>query len=341
MRTPKTMQALVLPQYGKTIGDAIRSLDVRERKIPKLGPAQVLVRVEGAPCNPSDLMFLKDQYGVTKTLPCVPGWEGAGTVVAAGSPLGQWLVGRRVAVGGQNDRDGTWAEYYVARVLGCVPLRDDLPIEQGATLLINPLTAAGLLETARRHGHKAVVQSAAASQVGRMVNVLAREDRVNVLNIVRRQAQGDLLREQGAIHILDSSDPDFAQQLRSECKRLKITAAFDAVAGEMTGTLLHSLGRGGTAYVYGALAEQAVGGIHPIGVIFRGHRVEGFYLGGWLSGTGIVKALRAAPRIQRLMVEGRLGTAVAATVSLAEAPDALLRYKDNMTDGKVVITPNA
>ncbi len=341
MPNPKTMQALVLPQYGKSVGDAIRSLDVRERKIPRLGPAQVLVRVEGAPCNPSDLMFLKDQYGVTKTLPCVPGWEGAGTVVAAGSPLGQWLVGRRVAMGAQNDRDGTWAEYYVASALACVPLREDLPIEQGATLLINPLTAAGLLETARRHGHKAIVQSAAASQVGRMVNVLAREDRVPVLNIVRRQEQVDLLLKQGAIHILNSSDPDFAQQLRAECKRLKITAAFDAVAGEMTGTLLNSLGRGGTVYVYGALSEQAVGSIHPIGVIFRGHRVEGFYLGGWLKGAGIVRALRAAPRIQRLMVEGKLGTAVAETVSLAEAPEALLRYKENMTDGKVVIAPTA
>ena len=82
-----------------------------------------------------------------------------------------------------------------------------------------------------------------------------------------------------------------------------------------------------------------MGGVHPIGVIFREHRIEGFYLGGWIRGLGIVRALRAAARIQRLMVEGKLETAVAATPSLAEAPAALLRYKEKMTDGKIVISP--
>lgn len=154
---PTDMKALVLNAYNSDLDTAIRSLRVGVRPLPKLTPGQVLVKVEAAPCNPSDLLFLQKRYGVVKTLPTVPGWEGAGTVVAAGSLLGKWLVGRRVAVGGQGDQDGTWAEYFVADAFGgCIPLRKDLDIEQGATLLVNPLTAVGLLDEAKKRSVKAV-----------------------------------------------------------------------------------------------------------------------------------------------------------------------------------------
>src|SRR6187455_3301358 len=112
---PEKMRAVVLEEYRENGADAIRGLAVRERPVGKPRRGQVLVRVEAAPCNPSDVLLLQGLYGTKKTLPAVPGWEGAGTVVASGGGLhANYLVGMRVACAVQDDRDGTWAEYTVA-----------------------------------------------------------------------------------------------------------------------------------------------------------------------------------------------------------------------------------
>lgn len=340
MKIPTKMNALVLDTYPNDLETAIENLQVAQRPLPQLKAHQVLVKIAAAPCNPSDLMFLTNKYGVTKPLPAVPGWEGAGTVVAAGSPLGRWLVGRRVAVGGQDvNRDGTWAEYYVTSAFGCVPLQDGVDWAQGATLLINPLTAAGLLDTAKQQGHHAVVQNAAASQVGRLVIKLAQDTKTPLVNIVRRQEQVELLQTMGAEHVLNSNDEDFVEQLRDHCYRLKITAAFDAIAGAATGELLDAMPSGGTAFVYGALSNQGCSAIDPVGVIFRGKRIEGFYLGKWMQGTAIVRALRATNKIQKWMAAGEFQTIIQRRASLSEASAALLHYVDHMTDGKILVQP--
>ncbi|MCB0063336.1 MAG: zinc-binding dehydrogenase [Caldilineaceae bacterium] len=337
---PTTMNAIVIDDYQAALREAIRSLYVGERPVPKLKAHQVLVKIHAAPCNPSDLMFIAGRYGVSKPLPAVPGWEGAGTVVAAGSLLGQWLVGRRVAVGGQDrNRDGTWADYVVASAFGCIPLRDGVDWDQGATLVINPLTAAGLLSTAKQQGHRAVVQNAAAGQVGRMVIKLAQKAGTPLVNIVRRQEQVELLQQLGAEHILNSSDPDYGDQLRDRCERLKVTAAFDAVAGPATGELFNAMARGGTVYVYGALSNKKSSDLNTGDIIFRGKRVEGFYLGAWTSGTNLLRALRAANEIQQMMAAGEFQTTVQRRASFAEAPEALLQYVDNMTEGKILFQP--
>ena len=115
---PKNMRAVVLEEYHDDVAAAIGGLKVRERPVPTPRRGQVLVRIEAAPCNPSDLLLLQGKYGTLKTLPTVPGWEGAGTVVASGGGLyGRWLVGKRVACAlRSSNRDGTWAEYFVANV---------------------------------------------------------------------------------------------------------------------------------------------------------------------------------------------------------------------------------
>src|SRR5690606_33818110 len=112
--------------------------------------------------------------GAIKTLPTVPGWEGAGTVVASGGGLlAGWLQGKRVACALQADRDGTWAQYFVANAAECIPLKSRLSTEQGASLIINPMTALALLKTAQRGGHRAAVHTASASQLGRILLMLA------------------------------------------------------------------------------------------------------------------------------------------------------------------------
>ena len=339
---PHHMRALLLEQYRDNMADAIQELKVVDRPMPSPSRGQVLVKIEAAPCNPSDLLLLQGKYGVLKTLPCVPGWEGAGTVVAAGGGwLANWLRGKRVACGGQDDRDGTWAEFMVADATKCIPLKRRLPMEQAATMIVNPLTAMGLLDTARREGHRAAVHTAGASQLGRMLLTMATEANYPIIHVVRRDAQVEMLKLLGAKYVLNSSAETFADQFQSACSSWNATAAFEAVAGEMSGTVINLMPPGSTAYVYGALSEEPCGNIDPIELIFRDKTVTGFYLGKWLRDRGMIGILRASGRVQRMLIEGRIETAVQRTITLDDAVDGLTEYINNMTLGKVLITPHA
>ena len=338
---PDRTHALVLHEYREEIADAIDSLKVEQRPVPTLKRGQVLIRIDAAPCNPSDLLLLQGKYGALKTLPTVPGWEGAGTVVASGGgPLAWWLKDKQVACGQQEDRDGTWAEYVVANAAECIPLKRKLRMEQAASLIINPLTAIGLLETARRGGHRAAVHTAGASQLGRMLVAMAAELNYPIINVVRREAQVELLNSLGAAHVLNSSEDDFVDQLQAVSARLQATAAFEAVGGEMTGKVFNVLPEGSSVYVYGALSEEACDNIDPIELIFRQKTVNGFYLGTWLQERGSLGVLRAASRAQKMLIDGRIETKVQRTVSLEEAVDGLRQYVDHMTDGKLLIMPH-
>jgi NADPH:quinone reductase-like Zn-dependent oxidoreductase len=339
---PDRMRALVLSEYHEDVAESIAGLRVEEQSVQAPRRGQVLVRIEAASCNPSDLLLLQGKYGSLKTLPAVPGWEGVGTVVASGGGLlAWWLKGKRVACGLQGDRDGTWAEYAVAGATECIPLKRRLDTEQAASLIINPLTAMGLLDTARRGGHRAAVQTAGASQLGRMLLVMAAKANFPIINVVRREAQVELLKSLGAAYVLDSSSEDFVEQLKTACADLGATTAFEAVAGDMTGTLLAAMPCGATVYVYGALSEEHCGNIDPIEVIFHEKTVTGFYLGTWLRRRGSLGILRAAARVQQMIIDGLIETRVQRRVGLDEAIDGLKQYVDHMTDGKVLILPHS
>jgi NADPH:quinone reductase len=340
-RIPEKMRAVLLSQYHEEVGDAIRGLKVMERPVPRLGRGQVLVRIAAAPCNPSDLLLLQGKYGTLKTLPTVPGWEGAGTVVASGGGLlGRWLLGKRVACAVRSNRDGTWAEYVAVRADNCIRLKSAMPMEQAASLIINPMTALAMLEMARKAGHRAAVHTVGASQVGRMMIAMAADLNYPLINVVWRDAQAEVVRSLGATHVLNSTSEKFGDELKSLCKRLKATAAFEAIAGDMTGTVINAMPPGATAYVYGALSQEACGNIDPIGLVFHNKTVTGFFLGNWLDKRGVIGILRAAGRVQRMIIDGRIGTVVQRRLKLDEVVDGLLQYVGSMTDGKVLIMPH-
>src|SRR5262245_28454878 len=266
-KIPETMRAMVLSEYREDVADAINGLKVMDCPVPRPRRGQVLVKIAAAPCNPSDLLLLQGKYGTLKKLPTVPGWEGAGTVVAnGGGLLGRWLMGKRVACALRTDRDGTWAEYFVANAKNCIPLKAELPIEQAASLIVNPLTAVGLLDTAHRAGHRAAIHTAGASQLGRMMLVMANEMNYPLINVVRREAQAELIKSLGAEYVLNSSSQTFVNELQLLSKKLKATAVFEAVAGDMTGTVLNAMPHNSMAYVYGALSQESCGNIDPIGL---------------------------------------------------------------------------
>jgi NADPH:quinone reductase-like Zn-dependent oxidoreductase len=335
---PATMRAVQLNDYdGKP-----ESLTLAEVPIPRPGPGEVLVKVFASPVNPSDLMFITGNYGFRKALPATPGFEGSGTVVEAGSGMmAKFMKGRRVACAVADARStaGMWAEYVVTPAQLCVPLSKKVEMEQGATMLVNPLTAWALVDEARRGGHHAVVQTAAASALGRMIIRLGQKSGLPVINVVRRPQQVELLRRMGAEHVLNSSDDSFDEALRSLCGKLGATISFEAVSGEMSGRILRAQPQGSRMLVYGGLSMQGVT-LDPSSLIFEGKRVEGFWLSAWMRRRNILSQLRTASQVQKLL-GSELKTEIRARLPLEKAADGLSQYAADMSAGKVLLAPGA
>jgi NADPH:quinone reductase-like Zn-dependent oxidoreductase len=324
---PSEMRAVVLGEYRLGVEQAIAGLEVAKRPVPRPGKGQVLIRMEAVPVNQSDLLLLQGMYGTRKTLPTIPGWEGAGTVVAAGGGLlARSLTGRKVACAAQPNADGTWAEYHVAPARQCIRLHRGIDLEQGASSIVNPLTALGMLDMIRRGKHRAAVQTAAVSQVGLMMARLCGKHGIPVIHIVRRQEQVQTLQSMGEQYVFDSSTPDFVAKLTDAARTLRATIAFDAVAGAMTGLLLDALPQHSTVVVYGALSAEKCRELDPISIIFRDKRVEPFYVSDWMMSRSFPGMLRIVRMGQSLMLDGTLGTNIARRIPLTDLHDGLTDY---------------
>lgn len=330
------MRAVQLRDYeGKP-----ESISIAEIPVPRPGPGQVLVKVFASPINPSDLMFVQGLYGFKKPLPAIPGFEGSGTVVEAGpGMMARFLKGKRVtcAVTDPKTSSGMWAEYVVTSAKLCVPLQKNVELEQAAAMLVNPFTAWALMDIARRGGHRAVVQTAAASALGRMIVRLGQRFSLPVINVVRRAEQVQLLRGMGAEHIVNSSDPDFEQNLRELCHKLGAGIGFDAVAGEMSAIVLRAQPPGARLLVYGGLS-LAEAQADPGSLIFEQKHMEGFWLTSWLMSKSMLGQFRLARQVQSLL-NSDLKTDFRAKVPLNDVAPALQQYGSNMTAGKILIVP--
>ena len=256
------------PPRGRSLRSTIFSngelrLELADRDVPEPAGGEVVVAVEASPINPSDLGVLlgavaagtlrpdgPDLVGTVPeaTLPLyrdrldkpLPvGNEGAGTVIAAGREAAG-LIGRRVALLG----GPMWADYRVLDAAAVVELPDDVSTVEGASLFINPLTALSMLETMRAEGHNALVHTAAASNLGQMLVRICAADGIGLVNIVRRAEQAQVLRDLGAVHVVDSSQPAFADRLTEAIRETGATLAFDAIGGgSLAGEILTAMER--------------------------------------------------------------------------------------------------
>jgi NADPH2:quinone reductase len=256
------------PSRGRSLRSTISSggelrLTLTEYDVPDPVGAEVVVAVEASPINPSDLGVLlgavasstlrPDGPDLVGTVPAAAlalyrdrldkplpvGNEGAGTVVAAG-PKAATLIGRRVALFGGS----MWADYRVADAAAVVELPDDVSTAEGAALFVNPLTALSMVETMRAEGHNALVHTAAASNLGQMLVRICAADGVGLVNIVRRPEQAQVLLDLGAVHVIDSSQPDFADRLTEAIRETGATLAFDAIGGgSLVGDILTAMER--------------------------------------------------------------------------------------------------
>jgi NADPH2:quinone reductase len=326
------MRAVVLKDFSQP------SLTVEDIPQPTLRRGQILIKMAAAPINPSDLVFLRNLYGIKKIPPVVPGFEGSGNVVSSNSGwYGRWLVGKRVACHAPEDGNGTWAEYMATDPAEVVPLCKEVSTEQGASFLVNPLTAWALLTNAKNEGHTGFVQTAAAGALGRMMERLARLWNMRSINVVRRREQVELLKREGAIHVLDSSEPGFDEQLRVLCQKHGVRLALDSVGGDLTARIAAAMPKGAKVIVYGALAGTNCE-LSPVSLVFEGKKIEGFWVSQWIKTLGFWKKLRMATAAQKLL-GNELATHVQARFPLEKVQEAIAIYKENRTEGKVLLTP--
>jgi NADPH2:quinone reductase len=339
---------------------------------------EVIVRIEAAPINPSDLGLLLGPASVeslaagekngrpalTFAIPpeklaalrarigrSMPvGNEGAGTVIAAGSNAGD-LLGRRVGVSG----GGMYAQYRKLARSQCIPLPEGASAADGASLVVNPLTALGFVETMKAEGHTALIHTAAASNLGQMLQRICLKDGIGLVNIVRSAEQAAVLRGIGATHVLNSKDADFQHQLVDAIAQTGATLAFDAIGGgPLAGMIMAAMetaltrddpvynGYGSARikqlYIYGALDGAPT-------VLHRQSFGFAWGIGGWLLFPFLQKAEPATVARMRKRVIDELHTTFAshytAVISLAEAltPDCLKAYQRKATGEKFLIDP--
>ena len=333
------MKAIQLDHSAPDIERSIQSLRVIDIPIPKLRRGEVLIKMGATTCNPSDLAFLIGSYGIKTKPATVPGFEGMGTVVESdGGALGWWLKGKRVAAFCKTG--GTWAEYYVADAKGCAPLKNTVSDEQGATLLINSLTAVAMIEQVKSEGHPALIFDAANSALGYKIRDLAKLDRIPVINIVRNPEQIALIKKDGQQWVLNSDDEHFLSKLHEMASSLKATIAFDAVGGAMTGTLLSAMPPKSLVVVYGALSLQKCKEINVKDLVFEKKNVTGFWLTDWVQESNPFKIFKALRLVQNLIEKGQVKTPIRATSGFEGWKDLLLAYAHNMSEGKVILVPS-
>jgi NADPH:quinone reductase-like Zn-dependent oxidoreductase len=327
------MKALRLHQY-----QGIKSLRIEDVPLPLLGNDEILIKVAASPINPSDDLFCEGLYKIPVSLPMTPGFEGAGTVVAAGSSfMAKRLMGKWVASATQRG-DGFWAEYVKVRALEAMPFDPEaISPEQAAMSFVNPLSAMALIEPLIKGQHKAMVQTAAASQLGRMIARLAKRYDVQVIHCVHRKELVPILSELGAKHVLVTTDKDFVEKLRDLSTSLNATYAIDAVGGALTGQLADALPNHSTIAVYGALAKEAVA-VDPGAFIFKNLKVEGFWLGTFLSKKSFLSQFLFIWRAKQNL-RGDLTSSVTRTIPLASLPELASSGLGPASAGKTILKP--
>ena len=331
---PSTMLAVVLTEPGA-------QPTVATIPVPKPEKGEVLVKMHFSPVNPSDLAFLAGGYGIKKPFPVVPGFEGSGVVVAAGEGiLPKIWLGKKVACAASPKLNGCWAEYMVTSATSCVPLSKNISLEEGSMMFVNPMTAIAFFDVYKTTPNpskklRGIINTAAASALGRMVIRLGKQKGIPVISVVRREEQVELLKSAGAENIVNSSDPDFEIELKELAHRLNATILFDAVGGQLPQQLLSAAPKGSNLFIYGRLSADACE-ISPGELIFTGNQIQGFWLTNWLHEKGMIRTMLTIRKVLSL-IRNELGTAIHQQFPPEKISEAIETYKNNMSKGKVLI----
>ena len=369
------MEGLQLRSLAK---DTELELSLQKVPVAEPGPDEVVIRIRATPINPSDIGLLfgaadmkNAKFSGTREMPVVTapipeayrramaaragqslpvGNEGAGEVIKAGANAAA-LLGKTVAgIGG-----AMYAQFRTLKASDVLVLPSGTTAAEGASCFVNPLTALGMTETMRREGHTALVHTAAASNLGQMLQKICLKDGIGLVNIVRNDAQAKILRDVGAVHIVDTSKPSFMDDLIAALVDTGATIGFDAIGGgKLAGQILTAMevaavrkmanfSRYGSTtykqvYIYGGLDTGPTELNRAFGMSWG--------LGGWLLTPFLMKIGPAETERLRQRVASEIKTTFAShytkTVSLAEAlsADAIAAYNRRATGEKYLIDPS-
>jgi NADPH:quinone reductase-like Zn-dependent oxidoreductase len=325
------MKALVFDRFG----DPTDVLVLRDLPMPEPGPGEVLVRMIASPVNPSDVLFIQGQYGIQPKLPARPGFEGVGIVEKAGPGIiGRLALGKRVTV--INGTGGNWAEYVVVPARQARPVPSDLPDEQVASFFVNPVTAVAMVRYVLRVPEGDwLLQTAAGSELGRMIIRLARNDGIKTINVVRRRDAVDELKALGGDAVLSSEDGPIDEQVR-RIVPAGVKYAVDPVAGATGTSVFNSLSENARMLVYGTLSGEPLQ-IDPRRMIAGRRVVEGFWLGHWMRGRSIPSALLVFREVANLIRSGVLATEVGSSFPIEAAGEACRLAVSVARKGKVLL----
>ena len=319
---------------GPVITDASEYVENAELPVPTPGPGQVVIKVRVAAVNPSDLHFIKGEYGQPNVKGAPAGFEGCGDVVATGKGA-EWLSGQRV--GFVASGSGAWADYAMTVAQMCVPLHPDLRDEDGAAQIVNPLTAVGMIDLAQQHGD-AVVLSAAASQLGKLMIALAKSRNMKVIALVRRIEVADSLKALGATEVLDVTTESFPADFTAASKALKPRTFLDAVSDQISETVFTLLPNFAHWVIYGKLSPTPVQMSQLGQLVFTQKVVEGFWLTRWMQDQKPERMMELAKEVQGRFLDGTWTTDVAVELSLKDVVTGLADAT-NQKDGKIMIYP--
>ncbi len=302
------MKAIRFAQYG----EPAQVLTVQECPLPEPGKGEVRVRVLASPVNPSDLLFVRGlETAIQPQFPSPVGFEGVGMVDALGPQVQRPVPGQRVAF--FNENGGNWADYAAVPAHALLAVPDDLPNEQAACFIINPATAMLML----RHvlaipAGEWLLQSAANSELGRMIIRLAKHDGIRTINVVRRRKVAAELQRLGADAVIVSTEGPIDEQVRREGRML----------------------------VYGSLTGEPIRvGADPRFILAGRRILEVFFFGYWFPRLDETAQRQLVQDIVTLMREGILVTSAARPFSLDEIGAAVKRAEAPGRQGKVLLVP--
>jgi NADPH:quinone reductase len=331
------MKSVLLRQYG----DPADVLSLADRPVPEPGAGEVRVRIIAAPVNPSDLLYVRGDYaGVDARFPAPVGFEGAGRVDGLGQGVHGFAVGQRVFV--LNSQGGNWAEYVVLPASQVLPVPDDLSDEQVASLMINPASAVMMVRRVLAiPPGEWLLQSAAGSELGRMIVRLAKNDGIHTVNVVRRQETVAELEGLGADAVIVSGDDRIDEQVRRIVGPQGVKYAIDPVIGQ-TGTQMYkALHEEGRMLLYGSLTRQPMLVGDDPRYILAGRRVlEVFWLGYWLAKLDAQERRQLVDEVVALMRKGILWTSPGRKFSLDDIDAAVAQAESPGRHGKVLLVPS-
>ena len=341
------MKSLILKNDGYTtekpdsavLSDMTPFVEYGDLPEPEPQKGEVKVRVILASVNPSDEMFIQGLYGQPRMQGNGAGFEGVGEVVASGGGShADGLVGKRIAFFGTPGKPGTWSEFSIAQAATAIPLMDGVRDEDGAAMIVNPLTALAMFDIAVEAKSESFILSAGASQLCKLMISVAKEKGYRPIALVRRDEQIDLLREHGAAHVLNVSSDTFLKDFASISKAEKPRIFLDAVADQTSADIFDAMPNRARWIIYGKLSDELPTIKQPGSMIFQMKQIEGFWLTRWMQESEPAKVMGAIKEAQTRFASGEWKTDVTAIVPLSEAVDKLPGELAK-PNGKVFIKP--